>query len=118
MSIFSEEKVFTRREFFKGAGTLAVSLIFAGVFAKLGFASFTRSEAYIAERAAGLYKLDASMPIRRSHENPEILGIYQEFLSPGGVKPTSEIAHHLLHTRYGKDALELARELKHSQAAA
>lgn len=118
MNIFFEKTVFTRREFFKGAGTLAVSLVIAGVFAKLGLTSFVRSDVYIAERAAGLYQLDASMPIRRSHENPEILALYQEFLSPGAVKPVSEKAHHLLHTRYGKDALELVKELQHSQVAA
>ncbi|HOK52749.1 MAG TPA: iron hydrogenase small subunit, partial [Bacteroidales bacterium] len=35
-------------------------------------------------------------PIRKSHENPYIQKVYQEFLG----KPMSEKAHHLLHTIY------------------
>lgn len=118
MSIFTEKGGITRRQFFKGAGMLAVTAVVAGVFAKVGVDVFAASNDYIEERAAGLYTLDEKMAIRKSHENPEILQIYKEFLSPGEVKPVSETAHHLLHTRYGNDIPGLIEELKaHHHAA-
>ena len=50
------------------------------------------------KRAAVLYDLDAKNPIRKSHENPQIKKLYDEYLG----KPGSEKAHHLLHTTYVK----------------
>jgi len=47
-------------------------------------------------RAEALYREDAGKPIRKSHENPYIIKLYEEFLG----KPMSEKAHHLLHTAY------------------
>lgn len=47
-------------------------------------------------RAEGLYKEDRDKPIRKSHENPEVLALYKEFLG----EPYGEKAHELLHTRY------------------
>lgn len=47
-------------------------------------------------RIAGLYQDDRDCAIRCSHENPEVIRVYDEFLG----KPLSERAHHLLHTRY------------------
>ncbi len=47
-------------------------------------------------RAAALYGEDKNLPIRKSHENPDIKLLYSEFLeSPGSHK-----AHKLLHTYY------------------
>ncbi len=48
------------------------------------------------KRAKGLYKEDESLALRKSHENPEIQKLYQEFLG----KPGSHKAHELLHTNY------------------
>jgi iron-only hydrogenase group A len=48
------------------------------------------------ERACGLYEEDKNMPLRKSHENPAIKLIYQEFLE----KPLSHKSHELLHTHY------------------
>ena len=49
-------------------------------------------------RAAALYAQDADMPYRRSHENPIVQTVYQDFLGePGGHK-----AHDLLHCTYIK----------------
>ena len=49
-----------------------------------------------AERAKGLYTLDKNAPIRKAHENPVIIKMYDDYLGvPGGEK-----AHHLLHTSY------------------
>lgn len=47
-----------------------------------------------AERAAVLYNLDEKNTIRYSHENPEIVKCYDEYLE----KPLSHKAHELLHT--------------------
>jgi iron-only hydrogenase group A len=47
-------------------------------------------------RAKALYKIDTDKQLRRSHENPAIEHLYQEFLG----EPNSEKAHHLLHTHY------------------
>ncbi len=48
------------------------------------------------ERAKGLYEDDKNLPVRKSHENPEIKKLYEEFLE----KPGSHKAHELLHTSY------------------
>lgn len=111
MNIFVEKSGITRRQFFKGAGILAATAVFAGVLAKIGIDITKASDKYIEKRIAGLYTLDERMTIRKSHENPEIIQIYKEFLSPGEVKPLSEKAHHLLHTRYGNDIPKLIEEL-------
>ncbi len=49
------------------------------------------------KRAEGLYEEDRHMELRRSHQNPDIIKLYNECL---GGKPGSEKAHHLLHTTY------------------
>ena len=49
-----------------------------------------------AERAAGLYKEDKELKLRKSHMNPSIQKLYQEFLD----HPNSHKAHELLHTVY------------------
>lgn len=48
------------------------------------------------KRTEAIYAEDMSMPIRKSHENPEIVKIYKDFLG----EPLGEKSHHLLHTRY------------------
>lgn len=48
------------------------------------------------DRMKGLYKDDKELKIRKSHENPEIIQIYEEFLEA----PNSHKAHELLHTSY------------------
>ncbi len=49
-------------------------------------------------RAAGLYAEDEAKAIRKSHENPDIIKVYEEYLG----KPGSHKAHDLLHTTYVK----------------
>ncbi|WP_069651112.1 NADH-dependent [FeFe] hydrogenase, group A6 [Caloranaerobacter ferrireducens] len=48
------------------------------------------------ERAKALYDEDKAKTIRKSHENPMIKKIYEEFLG----EPNSHKAHELLHTHY------------------
>jgi len=50
------------------------------------------------KRAKAIYAEDANMPIRKSHENPEVLKLYKDFLK----NPLSDVSHHLLHTKYTK----------------
>ena len=47
-------------------------------------------------RAAALYKDDENLPIRKSHENPVIKTLYDEYFE----KPGSHRAHEILHTHY------------------
>lgn len=48
------------------------------------------------ERAEGLYKEDIELPVRKSHMNPSIQKLYQEYLE----YPGSHKAHEILHTVY------------------
>ncbi len=52
------------------------------------------------KRIEAIYQVDKNLPLRKSHENPAIKQLYEEFLG----EPNGEKAHHLLHTHY------LARE--------
>lgn len=47
-------------------------------------------------RIAAIYKEDEGKTLRKSHENPEVKQIYEEFLG----QPLGEKSHHLLHTKY------------------
>ena len=49
-------------------------------------------------RAKALYDEDAAKTLRKSHENPEIKAIYDEYLG----KPNGHKSHELLHTSYEK----------------
>lgn len=50
----------------------------------------------IKNRQQALYTIDEHKTIRKSHENPYIQKLYEDFLE----RPGSEIAHKLLHTNY------------------
>jgi NADP-reducing hydrogenase subunit HndD len=50
------------------------------------------------ERAKAIYEEDRELPVRKSHENPRIKMLYDEFFG----EPGSHKAHDLLHTHYGK----------------
>lgn len=49
-----------------------------------------------AERAKAIYKEDESLTLRKSHENPYIKQLYDEFLG----EPCGHKSHELLHTHY------------------
>ena len=48
------------------------------------------------KRARAIYTEDERKTLRKSHENPQIVRIYDEFLG----EPGSPKAHELLHTHY------------------
>jgi iron-only hydrogenase group A len=47
-------------------------------------------------RINAIYKEDAGKKLRKSHTNPQVKKLYEEFLK----KPLGEKSHHLLHTHY------------------
>lgn len=47
-------------------------------------------------RIAALYRRDAGMSVRKSHENPDIKAVYEQFYK----EPLSELAEKMLHTMY------------------
>ncbi|OAV72627.1 Iron hydrogenase 1 [Bacteroidales bacterium Barb6] len=50
----------------------------------------------IHRRASALYRADAEKARRKSHENPNIVALYKDYLG----EPGSPLAHKLLHTHY------------------
>jgi len=48
------------------------------------------------KRADSIYREDSLKPVRKSHENPAIKAIYDEFLK----EPLGHVSHELLHTDY------------------
>jgi NADP-reducing hydrogenase subunit HndD len=52
----------------------------------------------IKRRQNALYTIDEAKAVRKSHENPYVQKLYDEFLE----KPGSEKAHELLHTHYNE----------------
>ncbi|TET36916.1 MAG: 2Fe-2S iron-sulfur cluster binding domain-containing protein [Planctomycetota bacterium] len=48
------------------------------------------------KRAKAIYEEDESLELRKSHENPEVQKLYEEFLG----KPGGRRSHELLHTSY------------------
>jgi len=50
----------------------------------------------LVSRKKGIYKHDSELEIRKSHENPFIKKLYEEFL----IEPLGEKSHHLLHTKF------------------
>lgn len=48
------------------------------------------------QRIQGIYAIDQDMPIRKSHKNPAVLKLYEEYLGT----PLGHLSHKLLHTTY------------------
>ncbi|MGE5560847.1 MAG: NADH-dependent [FeFe] hydrogenase, group A6 [Chloroflexota bacterium] len=48
------------------------------------------------KRMAAIYREDAGLPLRKSHDNPAVQALYKEFLG----EPLSHKSHELLHTHY------------------
>ncbi len=53
-------------------------------------------DTYRAKRAGALYSEDEGRPIRQSHNNPQIIALYKDYLG----EPNGHRAHELLHTHY------------------
>jgi NADH-quinone oxidoreductase subunit G/[NiFe] hydrogenase diaphorase moiety small subunit/NADP-reducing hydrogenase subunit HndD len=48
------------------------------------------------KRTEAIYTEDEKKVIRKSHENPEVIQLYKDFLG----EPLGEVSHKLLHTKY------------------
>ena len=48
------------------------------------------------KRIEAIYREDEGRELRKSHENPAVCKLYEEYLGA----PCGEISHHLLHTHY------------------
>lgn len=58
-----------------------------------------------------IYNIDKASVIRKSHENPAITKLYEEYLG----KPLGHLSHELLHTHYKdnrKSVIERKKELE------
>ena len=62
-------------------------------------------------RMNGLYQRDQAMTLRKSHENPEIRQVYEEFYRA----PLSEMAEKMLHTSYKNRSDIFAHKTKESK---
>ena len=49
-----------------------------------------------ANRAMNTYVHDTNLPLRKSHDNPNVQKLYETFLG----EPLGHESHHLLHTQY------------------
>jgi len=61
-----------------------------------GGSPISPDEKILEKRMEGIYAADVDRKLRKSHENPAVLKLYEEYLG----EPNSELAHHLLHTHY------------------
>jgi NADP-reducing hydrogenase subunit HndD len=57
---------------------------------------------YLKKRANVLYDQDKSAKVRQSHNNKDIISLYDNFLG----EPGSHKAHHLLHTTYNRNRVK------------
>lgn len=57
---------------------------------------YSLDENILEKRIAGVYDIDEAQTLRKSHENPSITKIYEDYFD----KPLSHRSHELLHTHY------------------
>ncbi|MBP7117982.1 MAG: [FeFe] hydrogenase, group A [Candidatus Cloacimonetes bacterium] len=65
-----------------------------------------------ARRGLALYEEDRSLPVRKSHQNPEVQKVYERFLGA----PNSPLAQKLLHTYYFRRSIsngQVVEEVTH-----
>ena len=48
------------------------------------------------QRLASIYRIDQDLPLRKSHKNPDVAKLYEEYLG----EPLGHKSHELLHTHY------------------
>jgi ferredoxin hydrogenase len=56
----------------------------------------TQKEIAYRQRTGSTYQHDAELELRKSHDNPAVKKLYEEFLG----EPLGHESHHLLHTKY------------------
>ena len=106
----------SRRNFLRGAaflaGGLAFSLSAAGTAAETALRAAAESGKtlfeYMKDRIAGVYAREKKLPGRNSWDNPEITGIYREFLGA----PMSSKAERYLHRELTDRSAQLKKMKK------
>lgn len=73
--------------------------------------TLTKGNALREDRIRSLYRQDAALSLRKSHENAEIKQLYEEFYG----KPLSELAEKMLHTTYEEKSKLLGGKKNMSQ---
>lgn len=53
------------------------------------------------KRIEAIYREDEGLPMRKSHQNPAVIALYNEFLG----EPLGHMSHKLLHTKYKKRSI-------------
>lgn len=87
------EKIRDGEEFFHAIEIMACK---GGCIGGGGQPKAQKKQETLEKRAEGLNRIDSGMAIRRSHENPHILAVYEKYLD----YPGSRKAHELIHTKY------------------
>jgi NADH-quinone oxidoreductase subunit G len=64
------------------------------------------------KRLEGLYSEDKNLPLRRSHENPSVIKLYEKYLG----EPLGKKSHHLLHTSYSERICSVVPEEEEAKA--
>ena len=61
-----------------------------------------------------IYQEDSNLPLRKSHENPEVMQLYKDWLE----KPNSHVAHKYLHTHYYDRTVDYSKyvDMKNSKS--
>jgi len=54
------------------------------------------------KRIDAIYSIDRDLPLRKSHKNPDVIKLYEDYLG----EPLGEKSHHLLHTHYHSRGLK------------
>lgn len=87
------EKIRSGEEFFHAIEIMACQ---GGCIGGGGQPKTKKRQEALEQRAAGLNNIDSMLKIRRSHENPYVLRMYEKYLD----HPGSRKAHELLHTKF------------------
>ena len=77
------------------------------------FSSLPPSDEMLEKRKKTIYEHDAGMELRESHENPEVIAVYEEFLG----YPLSPKAYKLLHPHIPKTREASIRAINHRRSA-
>lgn len=108
-----DPKGITRREALIGAAVALGSIIAASAIGGAFIGTYNKVKEYIGSRTSVLYANDAARAVRVSHANPEIVALYEQYLSPGSVIPArTELSHRLCHTVYGDDVVDHISKLQ------
>lgn len=112
MATYYEKEGITRRQFIKGTGFILVLAALGGATVKLALYKPGSGGGVVQRRFDALYQRDERMPVRKAHENQNVLALYYEYLTPGQIRPLKGKAQTLFRTRYGPDVPRFTQQLQ------